>query len=101
MTHRWDEFSKALAEPIPRRESLRQLGAVLAGAVLGPLAAGTAWAGVKRPPPAKDPCKAFCKCRNTRQQNACLAACKTCNGDTRRLCGACGNSYCTDLANDV
>jgi hypothetical protein len=107
MTHRWDEFSKSLAEPVPRRESLRRLGFVFAGAVLSPLGLRTAWArGV-------DPCKAFCNCRKTSQQNACLAACKACNGDTSRVCGACGTyiccgsgrsccgSYCADLAGDV
>jgi stigma-specific protein Stig1 len=107
MTHPWDEFSKSLAEEVPRRESLRRFGAVLAGIVLGPLAAGTARAGGKGKPvrngphAATDPCKTFCKCRNKAQQNACLAACKACGGDTRRLCGACGSYYCADLANDV
>src|SRR3954469_222113 len=107
MTHHWDEFSKSLAEPVPRRESLRRLGIVLAGIVLGPLAAGTARAGGKGkrvrtgPRAATDPCKTFCKCRNKAQQDACLAACKACGGDTRRLCGACGSYYCADLARDV
>jgi hypothetical protein len=107
VTHDWDEFSKALAEPVPRRESLRRLGAVMAGAVLGPLGAARA------APRGRDPCKAFCKCRNKAQQNACLAACKACSGDTRRLCGSCGSyaccgtgqaccgGHCTDLARDV
>ena len=41
MTNRWDDFSKLLAEESStRRESLRLLGAALAGAVLSPLAAG-------------------------------------------------------------
>ena len=66
------------------------LGAALAGAILGPLGLGTARAG----PP--DPCKAFCHCRNRQQQNACLAACHTCNGDTSRLCGTCGTYVCCD-----
>jgi hypothetical protein len=107
MTQQWDEFSKSLAEPVPRRESLRRLGAILAGAVLSSLAAGTAWAGGKRrpagkgPPAGPDPCKSFCRCRNKRQQNACLAACSACNGDTGRLCGTCGSYYCADLANDI
>src|SRR4051812_39813457 len=104
MTHPWDEFSKSLAEEVPRRESLRRLGAVLAGAVLGPLAAGTARAGGKGKPGGKggpDPCKAICQCSNKRQQDACLAACRSCTGPTRRLCGSCGNGiYCTDLADD-
>jgi hypothetical protein len=100
MNCQWDEFSKALAEPVPRRESLRRLGGVLVGAVVGPL--GTAWAAPrKKTLKGKDPCQTFCKCRNKAQQNACLAACKACNGDTRRLCGACGTYYCADLANDV
>lgn len=45
MTHHWDEFSRSLAEKsVPRRQSLRQLGATLAGALLGPLGAQTVWA---------------------------------------------------------
>jgi hypothetical protein len=60
MDNLFDEFSKSLAESVPRRESLRRLGAVFAGAVLSPLAVGTAWAG------RRDPCKAFCKCRTTK-----------------------------------
>jgi hypothetical protein len=107
MTHCWDEFSKSLAEPLPRRESLRRLGAVFAGAVLSPLGLDSALA---RNP---DPCKAFCKCRNKRQQDQCLKACKACNKDTRRVCGSCGSyvccgsgrtccsGYCTDLDDDV
>jgi hypothetical protein len=53
MDHLFDEFSKSLAESVPRRESLRRLGAVFAGAVLSPLGLGTAWAGKA------DPCAAF------------------------------------------
>ena len=49
MDHLFDEFSKSLAESVPRRESLRRLGAVFAGAVLSPLGVGTAWAGRTRP----------------------------------------------------
>jgi hypothetical protein len=107
MTHHWDEFSKSLAEEsLPRRETLRRLGFLVAGAVLSPLGVGTAWA---RGP---DPCKTFCKCRNKSQQNACLAACNACNKDTSRLAGSCGTytccgagqtncgRYCSDLAND-
>jgi hypothetical protein len=89
MTHHWDEFSKSLADSaIPRRQSLRLLGAALAGALLSPLGAATAWAG------RRDPCKQFCRCRNTSQQSACLAACNACEGDTNRLCGTCGSYVC-------
>ena len=49
MDHLFDEFSKSLAESVPRRESLRRLGAVFAGAVLSPLGLGTAWAGRRDP----------------------------------------------------
>ena len=88
MTHHWDELSKSLAEEsLPRRESLRRIGAVLAGAVLSPLGLESAFA---RGP---DPCKAFCRCSNKRQQNACLAACRNCNKDTSRVCGSCGSGY--------
>src|SRR5260370_3129495 len=92
MDHLFDEFSKSLAESVPRRESLRRLGAVFAGAVLGPLGLETAWA---RGP---DPCKTFCQCRNKTQQNACLAACKACNGNTSRIGGACGSHLCCSSA---
>jgi len=96
MTHPWDEFSKSLAEEsLPRRESLRRLGVLIAGAVLSPLAIGAARGG------GPDPCKAFCKCRNKTQQSDCLAACHACNGNTSRLCGSCGSYACTDFANDV
>lgn len=107
MTHQWDEFSKSLACPVPRRESLRRLGLLFAGALLSPLGPRTTWAR------GSDPCKTFCKCRKSSQQNACLAACKACSGDTRRLCGTCGSyvccgngqtccgRYCANLANDV
>jgi hypothetical protein len=37
----YDEFSKSLAASVPRRESLRRMGAVLAGMVLSPLGLGT------------------------------------------------------------
>ena len=40
MNHPFDEFSKSLSEPVPRRESLRRLGAVFAGALLSPFALG-------------------------------------------------------------
>jgi hypothetical protein len=46
MENLFDEFSKSLAESVPRRESLRRLGAVFAGAVLGPLGLQTAVAAV-------------------------------------------------------
>lgn len=100
MTNRWDDFSKLLAEESStRRESLRLLGAALAGAVLSPLALGTArGAGKHR---AADPCKTICRCSKKTQQDACLAACRSCTGATSRLCGACGSYYCADLANDV
>src|SRR5262245_15314210 len=95
MTDHFDEFTKSLVKKsVPRRQTLRLLGAALAGAVLSPLGVGTAWA-------AGDPCRAFCKCRNKKQQSACLAACRACNADTSRLCGSCGGGYaCADLASD-
>lgn len=107
MTHQWDEFSKSLAEPLPRRESLRRLGAVLAGAVLAPLGLETAWAA------GRDACKAFCNGCPKSQRTQCLDACRACNSDPSRLCGTCGayaccgngaaccGGSCADLANDV
>jgi len=102
MNNPWDDFSRSLAEgSMPRRKSLRLLGAALAGAVLSPLGMGTAW-GAKPRALGQDPCKAFCRCSNKQQQNACLAACRACTNPTGRLCGSCGSGFaCTDLANDV
>ena len=65
MTNRWDDFSKLLAEELStRRESLRLLGAALAGAVLSPL--GPSIARAARKSQAQDPCKAICRCRYRR-----------------------------------
>src|SRR3990172_12708918 len=86
---RLDELSKLLAESVSRRESLRSIGAVLAGAVLSPLMLGTSWAA--RP----DRCTAFCRwCSTKKRRNQCLAACRACNGNTSRLCGSCGAYVC-------
>jgi len=104
---RLDEFSKLLAESVSRRESLRRIGAVLAGTVLSSLGVGTAWAA--RP----DRCGAFCRgCSSKAQRTQCLAACRACNGNTSRLCGSCGaygccptstaccNGTCTTVSSD-
>lgn len=89
----YDEFSKSLAASVPRRESLRRMGAVFAGAVFSQLGLGTAW-GAKQ-----DPCKTFCaRCSNKTQQNQCLAACQACNGNTARLAGSCGGYVCCSTA---
>jgi hypothetical protein len=88
----FDQFSKSLAESVPRRESLRRLGAVFAGAILSPLGLESACAATG------DPCKAFCKCTNKKQQDQCLAACKACNGSTSRLAGTCGSHTCCAIA---
>ncbi len=106
MTDHFDEFSKSLADQsVPRRQSLRLLGAAVAAAVLGPLAPRTARA-------AGDPCKFFCNRYPRAQRSACIAACRACSGDTSRVCGsggtfaccaagtACCDGYCTDLASD-
>ena len=107
MTHPWDEFSKSLAESVPRRESLRRLGLVFAGAALAPLGLPAAWAR------AQDSCKAFCKRCPKWARSQCLAACQACNSDTSRLCGSCGSytccgsgtsccgNYCVDLASNI
>ena len=92
MNNLFDEFSKSLAETVPRRESLRRLGAVFAGAVLSALGLRTAWAG------RRDPCKAFCKCGTTKQQSQCLATCQACNGNTGRISGSCGKYVCCSTA---
>ena len=83
---RLDELSKLLAVSVSRRESLRSIGVVLAGAALSSLGVGTAWAA--RP----DRCTAFCRsCPTKKKRNQCLAACRACNGNTSRLCGSCGD----------
>lgn len=109
MSHHWDEFSKSLAEPVPRRESLRRLGIALTATVLSPLGSEYAWAGRRQ----VDPCKTFCNCKNKKQQTACLNVCKACQGNTQRICGSCGtyvccgngqsccNGVCIDLGEDV
>ena len=81
MTYQWYELSKALADDsLPRRQSLRWLGAALAGAVLNPFGLRKAWAGKKQ-----DPCEAFCnRCSTKTQRNQCINACRTCNGNTDR-----------------
>jgi hypothetical protein len=106
MNRDFDEFSKSLAESCSRRESLRAVGALFAGAVLSRVPLASVWA--KGP----DPCKAFCKCRNKTQQNQCLSACRACGGNTSRLCGSCGSyaccgagssccgGYCSNFADD-
>ena len=104
---RLDELSKLLAVSVSRRESLRSIGVVLAGAALSTLGLNTAWAA--RP----DRCTAFCRwCPTRKRRNQCLAACRACNGNTSRLCGSCGayvccptsatccNGICTDLNSD-
>src|SRR4029453_1805779 len=93
MNHLFDEFSKSLVESVPRRESLRRLGAVLAGAVLSPMGLERAWAGPK-PRGANDPCQSVCKCSSAKQQNQCLKVCRACQSDTSRVCGSCGNYVC-------
>jgi hypothetical protein len=105
MERLYDEFSMSLADKfVPRRESLRRMGAVLAGAVLSQFGLGSAWAA------GRDPCKSFCGCSNKAQQNQCLAACQACSGNTSRLVGSCGsytccstaacNGVCSDLRSD-
>jgi hypothetical protein len=93
MTRHWDEFSKAVAGPLPRRESLRRLGIALAGAVLSPLGLQSASAG-HHPKQQVDRCKSFCKCRNKKQQDQCLKVCGACGKDPSRLAGSCGNYFC-------
>src|SRR5436190_22474668 len=103
MTYQWDEFSKSLAEDsVPRRQSLRWLGAALAGAVLGPFGGGAAWAGKQ------DPCQAFCnRCSNKTKRNQCLAASQACNGNTSRMgkpaetCTCCWTSVCDGACSDL
>src|SRR6185503_9838123 len=89
MTNPWDEFSKSLAEKsVPRRETLRLLGAALAGALLGPLGVKTVWAG------GPGSCRTFCNQYPKSQRPVCLAACQACSGDTSRLCGSGGALSC-------
>ena len=118
MNHPFDEFSKSLSEPVPRRVLLRRLGAVVTGALLGPLALGLGNAsanpdnrprrrrhlGLRRPAPKqnpkRDPCQDFCRCSTSKKQSQCLAACRACNNDPSRLCGTCGSYTCSNLSSD-
>ncbi|MGD9856958.1 MAG: hypothetical protein AB7U20_18570 [Planctomycetaceae bacterium] len=116
MTSRFDELSKSLAgESLPRRETLRRLGAVFTGAVLGPLAVGLQSASAdpqprqrwpwgsqpRRKAPRKNPCTSFCqRCRTKKQQTQCVAVCKACGNDPSRLSGRCGTYTCVDLSSD-
>jgi hypothetical protein len=119
MNHPFDELSKSLAdESVPRRESLRRLGLVITGALLGPLAIvheAAADGSISRSwgPPLRrittqrstqrrtDQCLKFCKCRNTKQQSQCLSACRACEGNTSNIRGRCGTYTCIDLTSDV
>lgn len=101
MPHPFDDFSKSLNESVPRRESLRRLGAVFAAAVLSPLALGTESASASieprnwRRPRRLDPCQVFCqRCNNKKKQSQCLAACRKCNDDPRLLSKTGGKYYC-------
>lgn len=111
MNHPFDEFSKSLSEDsVPRRESLRRLGALIAGALLGPLALGLKTAEAnpdnrtrrRRHKPKKwgrvgrlDACTRHCKqCRTSSQKDQCLVACRACDDNPRRLNGSCGNYVC-------
>lgn len=106
MSHSFDEFSKSLAESVPRRESLRRFGWLVAGTILGPWGSDGAFAAVS------DPCKKFCTRGTTKQRNACLTACRACLRSSGRVCGSaygvvccpsgstCCGKYCADLAND-
>jgi hypothetical protein len=108
MTRNFDELSKSLAEDrIPRRETLRRLGAALAGAFLGPLGLQTARAG------SSDPCRAFCNECPRSQRSQCLDDCRACRQAGGHLCGTCSaygccadwqdccGNYCADTDNDI
>src|SRR6188474_2884441 len=93
MTYQWDDFSKSLADDsLSRRQSLRWLGAAVAGAVLSPFGLGTAWAGKQ------DSCEAFCSRCSKSQRQQCINTCRACNGNTSRLGGTCGNYTCCSIA---
>jgi hypothetical protein len=102
MSEYFDEFSRSLAEKsVPRRQSLRLLGAALAGTLLGPLGARNTWAA------GPDACKQFCNQCPKSRRSQCVADCRACGNDTSRLCGYCSDYYgrynlvCTDPANDA
>jgi hypothetical protein len=114
MTHPFDEFSKSLAnESVPRRESLRRMGAAVVGALFASLTLGvqTASANPDNRQPrnrrrrartaaakkanSKNSCNAFCnRCATKAQRKQCLDACQMCGNDPRRLNGGCGNYVC-------
>jgi len=114
MNDPFDDFSKSLSEEsVPRRESLRRLGAVFLGAMFGPLALGIETASanpdsrrrrrrirkliprlpIGRPP--EDACTGFCKkCGSKSRQNQCVLACRACGNDPKRMQGSCGAYAC-------
>jgi hypothetical protein len=114
MNHPFDEFSKSLSEEsVPRRESLRRLGAAFLAAVLAPLAIEPDSASANpdtRPrrrrgrrliqrnqkgKPANDACTAFCKrCHGRPQRDQCLTACRQCGNDPTHMHGTCGAYAC-------
>jgi len=97
MSQQWDDFSKSLAEEsVPRRESLRRLGAVFAAAVLSPLGMDAALAGrnSRTSKRQQDPCKAFCNACPTSLRKRCLADCQACNAAGGHVCGSCGFFSC-------
>lgn len=76
MTYQFDAFTETLADhPLPRRQSLRLLGAALAGALVGSLSALTSSAA------GRDPCKIFCNQVPKLERSRCLSACQACNND--------------------
>ena len=96
MENHFDAFSKSLAESVSRRDMLRRLGAVFAGAVLGPLAlaAGSGLAAQPRAKPsAKVARKRGCDCADDRDcpvgQLCCSGVCVNACFDNLN-CGACG-----------
>src|SRR5262245_25062075 len=95
MENLFDEFSKSLAEEkVPRRETLRRLGAGFATAILGSLGLGTAEAA-KNATGGANSCNVYCSKRCYRPaKDQCIAACNACKGDTSRLTGTCGSFAC-------
>jgi hypothetical protein len=96
MNSKFDEFSKALAEGVSRREALRRFGGVLAGTILASIGHGT------RAQADQKACTAYCKrYAPGKERNNCVKVCNACPSTTK-LCGTTGfNVVCCNGTGSV
>jgi hypothetical protein len=89
MADRLDEFSKDLAKGTTRREALRRIGAVIAGAML-------AATGLDRATAAPSRCAVFCSNRFPPgpARASCMQVCRQCNAQVSRVCFSATGAIC-------